>query len=219
MPKQNSKPGREQHEDDPNFRDASSAYDEKRATVASGHDDQGGSRQSEGRDYENRREARGQGGTTAGSENPDTRGSHSDARYARERYGEQTPADRRESMRQEQDPQNVGGQHGLDQSETEKHSLLGRASETGSAREEEVARQQRRSAGAANDDSGTDRAGEAYVSETRDNLSRQYAEHRRRENARRGAAGGGDYDGNWTRDTDKPPQPGPAAAESERPGR
>ncbi len=135
-----------------------------------------------GSDHERRRE------TSAGSENPDTSGTHSDERYARERYGEQSAEQRRESMRQEQ-PENLGGQDSRDQSPKDQHSLVGGRKGSSGGREEETERRQRESAGK-----------ESHASETRESLSRTYAESQLR-----------DYDGNWTKDTDKPSQPGPAS--------
>jgi len=135
------------------------------------------------------------------SQNPDTSETHSDARYARERYGEQSPEQRRESIRQEQ-PENLGGQDSRDQSPKDRHSLLGRRGDRGEWNEKEVNRRQEESSGG---------KPEPYASDTRDNFSRQYAEHQRREKERRSGAGGGDYDGNWTKDADKPAQPGPAS--------
>jgi|GEM_PF-6051209 len=186
-----------------NDQSASSAHegiDERRATKARGHDDQGGSRQSEARDYE-----RAQQGGGGRSESSDTGQTHSDGRHARERYGEQTAAQQRDSAQKEQ-PENLGGQDSRDQSPKDKHSLLGRSGRPEGERED-IARRQRESAGIEN---ASEAEPEPYASETREKFSREYAEHQRREAERRGAAGGGDYDGNWTKDTDKPSQPGPA---------
>lgn len=84
--------------------------------------------------------------------------------------------------------ENLGGQDSRDQSPKERHSLLGREGGEGEAV-----------------------AAPSYPSDTRERFSREYAELQRKEAARRPAVGGGDYDGNWTRDTDKPSQPGPAS--------
>jgi len=179
------------HEDDAGFRRAADV-DRQRAGEARGHDDQGGSRQNEARDYARRE---------GSSENPDTPETHSDARHARERYGEQSAEQRRESARQEQ-PENLGGQDSRDQSTKDRHSLLGRRGDRGKSSEEEVSRRQEESSGG---------KPEGYASDTRDQFSRQYAEQQRRDKEGGNAAGGGDYDGNWTKDADKPAQPGPAS--------
>jgi len=203
MSKNNSTPHENRHEDDPNFRRSNPGYDEQRATAAHGHDDQGGSRQSEGRDYDERERREGKPAAGPGNQNLDTRGTHSDARYTRERFGGQSDTQRHESVRQQQ-TENLGGQDSRDQSTGDRHSLLGRASGEKASDEREVGRQHRRSAGAVEPGEP-----EPYASDTRDNLSRQYAEHRRGQEEK-GKTAGADYDGNWTRDTDKPPQPGPA---------
>ncbi len=91
-------------------------------------------------------------------------------------------------MRQEQ-PENLGGQDSRDQSTEDRHALVGGRKDRGERRDEETERRQRESSGA-----------ESHASETRENLSRTYAESQ-----------GKDYDGNWTKDTDKPSQPGPAS--------
>lgn len=176
---------------------AEADYDQRRATAARGHDDQGGSRQNESRDYDRRLQ---RSASEVARDSAPAEQNHGKERHDRERYGEQTPGQRRESAKQA-GPEHVGGQDSRDQSAGDRFSLLGRAGGTGGERRDEaVEPQQRQSAG--------DAAGEPYASDTRDNFSREYAEYRRREEQRRDAPGGGDYDTNWTGEN-KPPQPGP----------
>ena len=210
--KNSTAPNSKRHEDDAGFRRTASEVDRQRAGEARGHDDQGGSRQNEARDYDQREGRGASGGSSAGSEKPDTSGTHSDARYARERYGEQSAEERRDSMRKEQ-PANLGGQDSRDQSTEDQHSLLGRRGDRGERSEEEVSRRQRESEGAQSE-SRTGAEPESHASETRENLSREYAERRQKEAGGRTAPGSADYDGNWTKDTDKPSQPGPARGDA-----
>lgn len=178
MSKKASTPKTARHVDDPNFRRSDGAVDEQR------------------------------GAGKVGNQNPDTSGTHSDARYASERYGEQSAEQRRDSIQKEQ-TQNLGGQDSRDQSTKDRHSLLGREGEVDGEKEAQVARAQQRSSKVG--EAGAESEPEPYASDTRDSFSRKMSDYQKREQERRTAAGGGDYDGNWTRDTDKPSQPGPAS--------